>query len=98
MGNRLIPDSRMDSYKVPPKILRRSPGHYAEWVRACRGGPRAGSDFADHSATVTEVALLGNIAVRSQTMLKWDGANSPFTNNQAANKMLHREYRTGWKL
>ena len=96
MGNRLIPESRMDSYKLPAKTLPRSPGHYQEWVNACRGGPPAGSNFPDHSALVTEVCLLGNIAVRIQKKLRWDGANFRFTNDQAANKLLHRQYRQGW--
>jgi predicted dehydrogenase len=98
MGNRLIPDSRMESYKLPPKTLPRSPGHYEEWIKACGGGPPGGSNFIDHSALVTEVCLLGNIAVRRDKKLLWDGANLRFTNDQAANKLLRREYRQGWTL
>jgi hypothetical protein len=98
MGNRLIPDSRMESYKLPPKTLPRSPGHYEEWIKACGGGPPAGSNFVDHAALVTEVCLLGNIAVRRDKKLLWDGANLRFTNDQAANKLLRREYRQGWTL
>src|ERR1044071_759849 len=56
MGNRLLPDSRMDSYKLPLRTLPRSPGQYQEWVDACRGGSPAGSNFMDHSALVTEPA------------------------------------------
>jgi predicted dehydrogenase len=98
MGNRLIPESRMETYKLPPKTLPRSPGHYQEWVDACRGGPAAGSNFVDHAALVTEVCLLGNVAVRSQKKLKWDGTLFRFTNDRAANQMLRREYRQGWTL
>jgi hypothetical protein len=47
---------------------------------------------------VTEVCLLGNIAVRAQKKLLWDGAKMEFTNDQGANKLLHREYRQGWTL
>ena len=98
MGNRLVPDSRMESYKLPPKTLPRSPGHYEEWIKACGGGPPAGSNFVDHSALVTEVCLLGNIAVRRDKKLLWDGTNHRFTNDQSANKLLRREYRQGWTL
>ncbi len=98
MGNRLIPESRMEAYKLPPKTLPRSPGHYQEWVDACRGGPAAGSNFVDHGALVTEVCLLGNIAVRSQKKLHWDGGQFRFTNDRAANQMLRRECRQGWTL
>lgn len=98
MGNRLIPDSRMSSYKLPAKTLPRSRGHYQEWVDACLGGAPAGSDFVDHAGLVTEVILLGNIAVRAQRKLKWDGANLRFTNYNPANQLLHRAHRPGWSL
>ena len=98
MGDRLIPESRMEIYKKPPKTLPRSPGHHQEWLSACRGGPPPGSSFTDHSGLVTEVCLLGNIAVRRQKKLLWDGAKMEFTNDKAANQMLRREYRPGWTL
>ena len=98
MGERLIPESRMDTYKRPPKTLPRSPGHYQEWITACRGGPPAGSNFTDHSGLLTEVCFLGNIAVRAQKKLLWDGAKMEFKNDKSANKLLHREYRQGWTL
>lgn len=98
MGDRLVPESRMETYRRPPKTLPRSPGHHQEWVAACRGGPPAGSNFVDHAGLVTEVCLLGNIAVRAQKKLLWDGAKFEFTNHPAANRLLHRQYRPGWEL
>ena len=98
MGERLIPESRMESYRRPPKTLPRSPGHYHEWVAACRGGLPAGSNFLDHAGLLTEVCLLGNVAVRAQKKLAWDGPNLRITNDAAANAFLHREYRKGWAL
>ena len=98
MGERLIPESRMDTYRLPAKTLPRSPGQLEEWVAACRGGPPAGSNFIDHSGLVTEVCLLGNIAVRSDKKLQWDGAKMEFTNDRAANQLLRREYRPDWTL
>ncbi len=98
IGDMLIPDSLMDTYKRPPKTLPRSPGQFEEWVQACRGGRPAGSDFVEHSGLLTEVVLLGNIAARIDKKLLWDGAAMRFTNDATANKMLHREYRRGWTL
>lgn len=98
MGERLIPDARMESYKRPSKTLPRSPGHYQEWIAACRGGAPAGSNFPDHAGFLTEVCLLGNMAVRAQKKLVWDSANLRITNDAAANKLLAREYRKGWSL
>ncbi|MFO1501542.1 MAG: Gfo/Idh/MocA family oxidoreductase [Verrucomicrobiota bacterium] len=98
LGDRLIPESRMEAYKKPPQTLPRSPGHLQEWIAAIHGGPPAGSSFPDHAGLVTEVCLLGNIAVRAQKKLLWDGARMQFTNDPAANQWLHREYRQGWTL
>ena len=88
MGERLIPESRMEKYQRPAKTLPRSPGHYQEWINACRGGAPAGSNFLDHSGLLTEVCLLGNVAVRAQKKLLWDGPNLRITNDNAANKLL----------
>lgn len=99
MGHRLIPEKRMQQYGRPPRILPRSVGQDKEWIDACRGGSPAGSDFVAHSGLLSETPLLGNIAVRlAGTKLLWDGPNLRFTNSEAANKMLDRDYRTGWSL
>lgn len=98
MGSQLYPESRFKDYQRPPKTLPRSPGHYHEWVAACRGGPPAGANFIDHAGLLTEVCLLGNVAVRAQKKLQWDGAKMQITNDTGANRWLRREYRAGWAI
>lgn len=98
MGTRLVPESSMKRYGRPPEVLPRSPGHYKEWIDACRGGPPAGSDFVRHSGLLTETPLLGNIAMVVGKKLLWDGPNMKFTNDETANRLLHRAYRQGWML
>jgi len=98
MGHRLIPDALLNSYRKPAPTLPRSPGHYHEWVAACRGGKPAGANFVDHAGLLTELCLLGNVAVRAQKKILWDGPNLRITNDGKANKLLHREYRKGWEL
>jgi predicted dehydrogenase len=98
MGDHLIPESRMENYQRPPKTLPRSPGHYKEWVAACRGGAAAGSNFLDHSGLLTEVCLLGNVAVRAQKKLLWDPVKLEFKNDKEASTLLGRRYRNGWTL
>jgi predicted dehydrogenase len=98
MDHRLVPESRMKAYGRPPKKLARSPGHYKEWVDACRGGPPAGSNFVDHGGLLTEMLLLGNVALRAGNKIDWDGPNLRVTNDAGANRYLHREYRQGWTL
>ena len=93
----LIPDSKMRSYKQPPKTIPRSIGHHEEWLRACRGGEPAGANF-EFSAVVTQALLLGNVAIRAHRKLYWDGPNMKVTNIPEANKLLHCSYRDGWQL
>jgi len=45
------------------------------------------------------MALLGMIAIRLKDQrLKWDSKNLKFTNNEEANRLLHKEYRNSWSL
>jgi predicted dehydrogenase len=98
MGHRLVPESRMKAYGRPPRILPRSPGHYKEWVDACRGGPPAGADFVRHAGLLTEICMLGNVALRAGKELFWDGPAMRITNDENANRFLGRAYREGWSL
>jgi len=103
-GYALIPESRAKEYGDPPRKLERSIGHYKEWIEACKGGKPAGSNF-DWAGPLTEVVLLGNIALRLKlreelTMRKllWDGPQMRFTNCAEANRFLRSDYRDGWTL
>ena len=98
LDHRLIPDARQKEYGKPPQKLPRSPGHYKEWLDACKGGQPAGSDFANHAGHLTAVVLLGNIAIRTRQKLSWDGREKRFTNSGDANRFLNPPYRQGWTL
>jgi predicted dehydrogenase len=105
LGSRLIPQSRQQEYGRPPRKLERSPGHYAEWVIACKGGQPAGSNFPDHAGILAQVVLMGNIALRPllkekllSTKLLWDAKEFKFTNMPEANQYLTKEYREGWAI
>jgi predicted dehydrogenase len=95
---RLIPQSKMDAYKRPPKSLPRSPGNEREWLDACKGGkskPGGNFEFED---LVTETLLLGNVAVLTGQKLTWDHANLKANNSDFAQKYIHPERRKGWEL
>ncbi|MFH1746168.1 MAG: Gfo/Idh/MocA family oxidoreductase, partial [Planctomycetota bacterium] len=96
-GLRIIPESRMQAYERPAKRLPRSSGHHKEWIAACKGGPRPGSNF-DYAGPLTEAVLLGNVALRAQQRLEWDPDEMKVSNVPAANAYLRREYRAGWEL
>ncbi|MHC4351913.1 MAG: Gfo/Idh/MocA family protein [Planctomycetota bacterium] len=104
LGHRLLPEARSKEYGKPPKILPRSPGHHKEWLNACKGGEPAGSNF-NISGPLTEVVLLGNIALRTgQTLyekglkLHYDGPGMRVTNLSEADKYIRDEYRDSWTL
>jgi len=98
MGHLIIPESKRKAIGRVAQTLPRSPGHYREWVNACRGGPAPGSNFVDHAGVLTETCLLGNVALRAGQKLAWDGPNMKVTNHTRANTYLGRPYRDGWTL
>jgi hypothetical protein len=95
---RIIPEAKMKEYERPPKSIPRSPGHHAEWLNACKGAEPAKSNF-DYAGPLTELVLLGNIALRFRHQkLCWDSENMKVTNVPEANNYIHRQFRTGWTL
>ena len=100
-GCYLTPEHLMDQYSgknAPAQKIPRIKGHAWDWIDAIRTSRKAGSDF-DYGGPLTQVALLGLIAIRfpGQT-LKWSDPKARFTNNDAANAYLRPAYRKGWKL
>ena len=97
---RLLPEKLMQDYKRPAKSIPRSPGIHEEWIAAIKEGKKSTTDFS-YSATLTEVMLLGNIAMRTaetKTVLEWDPIKMEFPNLPEANQYLHKQYRQGWSL
>ena len=50
------------------------------------------------AAYLTEIILLGCVALRVGKKLEWDGPNMRAKNAPEAAKFVKREYRKGWKL
>jgi predicted dehydrogenase len=98
-GNpQLIPQSKMDAYKQPPKTLLRSPGNEREWLDACKGGKvKPGGNF-EFEGLVTETLLLGNVAVRAGQKLNWDRTSMKLNNSDLAQNQIRPERRAGWEL
>jgi len=96
---RLIPETKMKDFLStdPKKYLDRSPGHYKEFVQAAKGESKAGANF-DYAGPLTELAHLGNVALRSQTKIEFDPVSMKVTNCEEPNQFIGREYREGWTL
>ena len=102
----LLPGKRWAEYELPPAFLSRSPGastgsntvaHVHDWIRACKGGAEACSNF-DHAAPFTEWLVLGAAAVHYKGELKWDNKKGEFRNNREANRWVKPRFRKGWEL
>jgi hypothetical protein len=96
-GVGLIPGSRWAEYQLPARTLTRSPGHQRDWIRACKGGEPACSNFGV-AGPYTEWMVLGAVATRVEGKLLWDPKKMEFTNNREANKYVKPVYRKGWEL
>ncbi|MFN7139796.1 MAG: Gfo/Idh/MocA family protein [Limisphaerales bacterium] len=93
----LLPESRMKDLVKPARTLPRVPNNnpYDDWIRACKGGPKACSNF-DVAGPFTETVLLGNLALRLNKRIEWDSKAMRATNAPEAAPMIRREYRKGW--
>ena len=91
---RLIPESKMQEFKQPPKTLPRSAGNYREWIECCKGGKPGGANF-EFEGPVTEALLLGNVALRAGKKLYWDGPSMKVVSPAEAQQYVTSEYRPG---
>jgi predicted dehydrogenase len=105
-GVGLLPGKRWAEYKLPPAYLQRSPGastgsnheaHTHDWVRACKGGAPACSNFSI-AAPYTEWLVLGAVASHYDGKLLWDARKMEFTNNKEATRWIKPRFRKGWNI
>jgi len=82
----------------PAQKYARTEGVYAEWIAACKGGQPAGSNFADHAGPLTEMVLLGNLALRTAQVLDINTQTGEVANATVPAEYLRPEYRAGWSV
>ena len=66
-------------------------------INACKGGPKAMSNF-DYSGPMAETVLLGNVALRSGGAIEWDAKALKVKNVPEADRFVRKQYRAGWGL
>jgi Oxidoreductase family, NAD-binding Rossmann fold/Oxidoreductase family, C-terminal alpha/beta domain len=100
----LVAGESHDAVKAVPITLPRNthpggedPKQHLEWIAACKGGPQPYSHFG-FAAYLTEVILLGCVALRVGKKLDWDGPNMRATNAPEAAQYIKRNYRRPWHL
>jgi predicted dehydrogenase len=84
---------------LPDIAFERSPGHVAEWVAAIHGGKPAASNIVDHSGPLTEMALVGNLAVWADgPKLEWDAKRLRVKGTKEYDDLIRPKFRRGWSL
>ncbi len=91
----LYPDDKFANYPKPELAPK---DHYHEFVEAALGNGVCGANF-DFAGPLTEAVLLANVANRFPgETLTWNAKRLRFSEHDAANKLLRREYRDGWDV
>jgi hypothetical protein len=102
----LIPGNRWAEYKLPAPYLSRSPGastgdnhaaHLRDWIRACKGGAPACSNFSI-GGKYTEWLVLGSAAVHYEGKLLWNNEKGEVSNIKEANQWVRPTFRKGWQI
>ncbi len=71
--------------------------HHQEWIAGIKGGPTPYSSF-EIAGYLTEIILLGCVALRVGKKLDWDGPNMKAKNAPEAAGIVKRTARKGWAV
>jgi predicted dehydrogenase len=95
-GPRLYPQENFTGFAYPKDVVGLNHRHV--WIDAIFEGKKT-SDGFHYAGPLAETVQLGNIAARMPGVtLEWDAANMKFAGNDAAQKLLSREYRKGFEV
>ncbi len=100
---RLLPDCLWQDYRRhperrAPKILPRIGSIFTDWLNGIKNGTRTCSDF-DYAAPLTEIVLLGALAIRTGKPVEWDSSKLRITNDNAeAARLVTIPARPGWRV
>lgn len=82
----------------PAKKLTRTEGVYREWINGIKSGSQPGSSFAGHAGPLTEMIVLGNLAVRAGRAVELDPATGAIRTPGIPSEWITPTYRQGWTL
>ena len=96
-GPELLEPELKENFQEPATTLAATNGHHQDWIDAIRGGPAASSNFAV-GAHLTEITLLGVVALRLGKKIHWDHESMSVTNSDEADRLIKGSYRSGWEM
>jgi predicted dehydrogenase len=94
----LFPEDAFRDYVPPDPTLPRTPSHHQEWIEACKGGAKPLCNFQDFAAPITEVMLVGNLAILLGQNIEWDSAAMTVKGCPESEAFIHPQYRSGWEI
>lgn len=92
-----LPNKDYRDFEPPTMKIPSSPGHYKEWINACKTGSPTLCNF-DYAGKLIQNNLLANVAYRTGEKIKWDHKNLKAVGCSKADEFIHREYRKGWTI
>lgn len=94
----LLPESKMairpESERINSREVERNTD---QWVDAMLEGRQTPGSFI-RAQTITDTINLGAVALRANKRVDFDSNLIKITNDEASNKFLTREYRSGWEI
>lgn len=98
---RLIPETKMKevarSNALPdPWIPRIRGGIFQDWLDAIENGTQPSSSFSNYATALTEMVLLGNLALRTGETIKWDSENLMAKGMPEAAGLIKPKFRSEW--
>jgi predicted dehydrogenase len=97
---RLLDEEQDKAIKANPPAVKypRVESVYAEWIEACKAGKQPGSNFAGHAGPLTEMVLLGNLAVRAQQPIDVNPETGAVLTKGIPDEWITPVMRQGWGL
>lgn len=99
-GPQLLGQERWREFRgqQPPQVIPRIKGTaYEEWLNAIKGaGPRPQGDF-DYGARLSEMVLLGALAIRTGQSFQWDSAAQRVTDRSGWENLIKPSPRQEWR-
>jgi hypothetical protein len=96
----LLPKKKFDHVEQGrPLTMPLSPGHYIEWVNACRGGEAQPISNFEYAAPFAEFLTAGSLSTRFPgKTIEFHPFTGKITNHPRAAEFLEYKYRDGWTI
>jgi len=97
-GGLLLPEEKFQGFQDPPKTMYRVKDHYKNWTEGCKTGEKTVCPV-EYGCEMTELGLLGALALRTNKLLEWDAKAMKVTNQgDDINILVDPPYRKGWEI